>query len=83
MGLERLLGMYLVKSIPVTNIAFQTLKGLPLNVRGVSRLNIRILPNCGGILLLLITSLIDAVGVNQPCLLPHFLLHSLTCGSSL
>ena len=34
MGLERLLGMYLVKSIPVTNIAFQT-KGLPLNVRGV------------------------------------------------
>ena len=48
MGLERLLGMYLVKSIPVTNIAFQTLKGLPLNVRGVSRLNIRILPNCGG-----------------------------------
>ena len=50
MGLERLLGMYLVKSIPVTNIAFQTLKGLPLNVRGVSRLNIRILPNCGSIL---------------------------------
>jgi len=60
MGLERLWELLYnihstisinMKRSSVTKIALQTLKGLPLNVRGVSRLNIRILPTAAGILL--------------------------------